>query len=187
MLELGFAHGKSSVFFATILKENSNETDKGHLTTIDLRSAKNRKPNIEELLSAFDLNDYVTVYHERISYNWRLMKLIQENKEPIFDFVYIDGAHDWYNDGFAFFLADKLLKPGGAIIFDDYNWNYSTSVSLKNTDFVKNMDEDEKTIPQIKLVFDLLVKSHPNYENCHLINNDTAVAYKKKVKFMGEN
>lgn len=110
LLELGFAHGVSSCYMAGYLEE----VGKGHLTTIDLRIAKtNRNPNIEELLSKLNLKQYVTPFFERVSYNWRLMKLIEENKKPIFDFCYIDGAHDWYNDGFAFFLVDKLLKPGG--------------------------------------------------------------------------
>ena len=46
LLELGFAHGVSSCYMATMLKDCGG----GHLTTIDLISAGHRNPNIEELL-----------------------------------------------------------------------------------------------------------------------------------------
>lgn len=155
----------------------------GHLTTIDLKTAKTqRNPNIEELLDKLELNEYVTPYFENKSYTWRLMKLIEENPDPIFDFCYIDGAHDWYNDGFAFLLVDKLLKPGGWIIFDDLTWTFATSPSLKNTDYVKNMTDEEKNTPQIKKVFDILVKKNENYHNFSVIK-DWGIAQKKKKSF----
>lgn len=177
LLELGFAHGVSSCYFASILKDIGG----GHLTTIDLMEAKtDRHPNIEELLNKLNLSEYVDYYFENTSYTWRLMKLIEENNEPIFDFCYIDGAHDWYVDGFAFFLVDKLLKPGGMIIFDDMNWCFASSPSLKNTTRVQRMTDDEKNTPHIKKVFDLLVKPHPNYHNFNMMyNNQWGVAQKK--------
>ncbi|WP_346661440.1 class I SAM-dependent methyltransferase [uncultured Methanobrevibacter sp.] len=101
LLELGFAHGTSSCYMASTLREMGE----GHLTTIDLKSAKFRQPNIETLLDKLDLNDLVTPYYENTSYTWRLMKFIEDNNEPIYDFCYVDGAHDWYNDGFAFFFG----------------------------------------------------------------------------------
>ena len=61
------------------------------------------------------------------SYLWRLMKIIEQNSEPIYDFIFIDGGHDWYTTGYAFFLVDKLLKPGGYILFDDLDWTVYTS------------------------------------------------------------
>ena len=42
--------------------------------------------------------------------------------EPTFDFIYIDGSHyskDVLEDAV---LSWRLLKPGGVIIFDDFNW-----------------------------------------------------------------
>lgn len=174
LLELGFAHGASSCYMASTLREMGG----GHLTTIDLKGAKFRLPNIETLLDKLGLNDLVTPYYENTSYTWRLMKFIEDNDEPIFDFCYVDGAHDWYNDGFAFFLVDKLLKPGGWIIFDDMFWTFESSPALKNTSRVKNMPEDEKSIPHIGQVFNLLVKTHPNYHNFEIYNS-WGIAQKK--------
>ena len=37
------------------------------------------------------------------------MKMLEDDPEPRFDFCYIDGVHNWADDGFAFFLIDRLL------------------------------------------------------------------------------
>lgn len=175
LLELGFYHGVSSSYLAGALDEMKD----GHLTTIDLENAKNREPNIEELLKKLGLSSYVTIYYEPTSYNWRLMKLMGEHSQPIFDFCYIDGGHDWYNTGFAFLLVDKLLKPGGWVLFDDLYWTYATSEGLKNTPMVKRMPSEERETPQVKKVFDLLVKTHHNYHN-FMEEGNWAYAQKKK-------
>lgn len=175
LLELGFAHGVSSCYMATMLKESGG----GHLTTIDLASAVYRRPNIEQLLTELDLKEYVSVYYEYESYNWRLMNFIEENDEPIFDFCYVDGAHDWNVDGFAFLLVDKLLKPGGWIIFDDMDWSFGSSPSMKNIDRVKNMPDDVKNTPHVAKVFDLLVKNNSNYCNFEVTDFGWGIAQKK--------
>ena len=174
-LELMPGMGKSSAFIATLLKDNNCA---GHLTTIDLRKSKNLKPNIEEIIHQLELDDVVTSYFERQSVNWGLMKLIKENSSPIYDFVLINGPGNWYETGFTFNLVDKLLKPGGIVIIDSLNWSYGSSPSLKNTDFVKKMDEDERESRQARLVYDLLVKTHTSYENFNIIDGRFGVAYK---------
>lgn len=174
-LELGFAHGVSSCYLATILKDNGG----GHLTTIDLDSAKNRNPNIECLLKKLDLESFVSVYYEYESYNWRLMNFIEANDGPIFDFCYIDGAHDWNVDGFAFVLVDKLLKPGGWVVFDDMNWSFGSSPTMKNIARVKNMPDDVKNTPHVAKVFNLLVKTNPNYCNFEITDFGWGIAQKK--------
>ncbi len=176
ILELGFAHGVSSCYIAGILDEMKT----GHLTTIDRKSAQNRQPNIETLLTQLGLSSLVTIHYEPNSYNWKLMKLIEEHPTPIFDFCYIDGAHDWYTDGFAFFLVDKLLVPGGWILFDDVSWTFNTSPTMKNSERVKKMPSDERDTAQVKKVYELLVKNHPQYHN-FMVKGDWAYAQKKKV------
>ena len=64
LLELGFAHGVSSCYFASILKDMGG----GNLTTIDIMEATNRHPNIEELLNKLNLSEYVDYYFENTSY-----------------------------------------------------------------------------------------------------------------------
>lgn len=173
ILELGFRHGVSTCYMAGALEEMGG----GNITTVDLENAKTAKPNIEELLKTLSLSKYVKIYYEPTSYIWRLMKLIEENPDPAFDLCYIDGAHDWFVDGFAFFLVDKLLLPGGWIVFDDIDWTYAISPALKDTERVKNMPKEERETKQMRKVYDLLVKPHPNYNNFQ-VKNDWVYAQK---------
>lgn len=174
VLELGFCHGVSSCYMLCALEQ----TD-GYLTTIDLEHAKRNNPNIETLAKELGLDKRLEVFYEPTSYTWRLMRFLEKKPVPKFDLCYIDGAHNWFVDGFAFFLADKLLNEGGYIIFDDYNWRYITSPSLRKTKMVKEMPADEKFCRQVKKVFDLLVKTHPSYGDFKLWNG-WAIA--KKIK-----
>ncbi len=161
ILELGFRHGVSSCYMAGAL----DELGTGTITTVDLVSAQNANPNIETLLNELGLQDFVTVYFEQTSYTWRLMKMIEEDSSPRFDFCYLDGAHSWFVDGFTFFLIERLLLPGGWIIFDDLDWTYGSSPSLKNTARVKAMPRDEIDTAQVRKVYELLVKTHPSFHN----------------------
>lgn len=174
ILELGFQHGVSTCYIAGAL----DELGRGKITTIDLENARLAEPNIENLLNNLGLRKYVTVFYEPTSYIWRLMKMLEENPSPGFDFCYIDGAHTWFVDGFAFFLIDRFLLPGGYIVFDDLDWTYATSPALKDSDQVKNMPLDERTTPQIRKVYELLVKPHPSYN--HFVIKD-GWAYARKI------
>jgi predicted O-methyltransferase YrrM len=98
------------------------------------------------------------------SYHWSLSKLIQsEEPESTFDLVYIDGAHTYFHDALAFFMCDRLLKVGGYILFDDYDWSYSQSNYLSG---IRDqlMTPEQISSKQIKLLVDQLVKTSPNYE-----------------------
>jgi predicted O-methyltransferase YrrM len=161
ILELGFRHGVSTAYMAATLAR----AGEGRIVTIDLLSAKQNKPNIEDLLDRVGERDRVHVFYEPTSYTWRLMRFLQEDPTPRFDLCYVDGAHDWFVDGFAFFLVDRLLRPNGWILFDDLDWTYATSPALAHTERVKQMPDDERATPQIRLVYDLLVKTHPHYHN----------------------
>src|SRR5204863_8898813 len=113
ILELGTAHGASAAYMAAALEENGS----GHLVTVD-RTGTGFEP--EPLLRELGLERLVTfVVRDDSSYDWYLKELIAErsdgagNCEPIFDFCYLDGAHNWTIDGLAVFLVEKLLKPQG--------------------------------------------------------------------------
>jgi predicted O-methyltransferase YrrM len=130
ILELGFAHGVSTCYMAAALEEAQG----GSIVSIDLAAAKPLRPSIDELVERLGYNSIITYYFEPTSYTWRLMKMLEENPTPRFDLCYIDGAHNWFVDGFAFFLSDRLLRPGGWVIFDDLDWTYSTSAPAQTED-----------------------------------------------------
>ena len=179
-LELGFAHGVASCYIAAAL----DEIGAGRLTAVDLLDADWRKPSIEDLLSRAGLQRYVTVVRERTTYNWFLKKKIEENSsskgcEPVYDFCFIDGPKNWNVDGLAFFLVDKLLRPGGWILFDDLYWTYGAKGG-EQTDGIshRTMGEDELNTPHIDLVFRLLVQQHPDYSEFKIQGDWWAWAHK---------
>ena len=159
ILELGFCHSVSTCYMAAALEEEGG----GSIITIDLEWTRNATPHIEELLGKIGQRDKVTCYYEPTSYTWRLMKFLEENPTPRFDFCYFDGAHNWFVDGLAFFLVDRLLRPNGWIILDDLDWTYAKSPTLKNRDIVKAMPVEERETPQVRKVYELLVMTHPCY------------------------
>jgi len=167
VIELGFAHGVSTCYMAAALGRMQG----GTIVTIDQECAREREPRIETLLAAVGELDRVNIFYEPTSYTWRLMKLLEENPRPSFNLCYLDGAHNWFIDGFAFYLVSMLIEPGGWIIFDDIGWSYSISPSLKNTEEVKAMPADERDTKQVKKVWELLVKTHPNFHNFMLDGN----------------
>jgi len=82
---------------------------------------------------AFDWADVERVYDERTAearLAARLCKVKARSSTyftswplPAFDFIYIDGAHDAFtvlNDAVS---AYRVLKPGGLLAFDDYEWH----------------------------------------------------------------
>ena len=64
------------------------------------------------------------------------------------------------------FLIDRILKPGGFIEFDDYDWSHATSAGLNPRIFPKVNElytEEQIRTKQVGLVVDLLVKRDPRY------------------------
>ena len=97
------------------------------------------------------------------SYNWSLLKQIENTGGPIYDYVYLDGAHTLLHDGLAFFLADRLLKVGGCIDFDDYFWSVSKSKWMADNRY-EFMTEEQVEAQQVKLIIDTLVLQNPRYD-----------------------
>lgn len=166
VLELGTGHGGSTAWLAAGLAGQG-----GRLTTID--RAGRREPG--DLLARLGLAGSVDIVHARRSYTWELMRLVERRTtggrcHPLFDLCFIDGEHTWDADGFAFFLVDKLLAPGGWLVFDDLEWTFATSPSLKDSELTRSLPEDERTTPQVGRVFTLLVRQHPGYDEFRVRN-----------------
>ena len=100
------------------------------------------------------------------SYNWSLMRVLQQHSEPIYDYVYLDGAHIWNVDALAFLLIDRLLKVGGYIDFDDYHWSYQRSRTMNPRVFPATklmFTTSQIQESHVRLIVDLLVKRDPRY------------------------
>ena len=164
ILELGFAHGTSACYMAAALDERGT----GSMLTIDRPAARDLEPNIEALLERLALSRYVEALYAPVSYTWELMKIIQRHTvdgrcRPQFDFCFIDGAHTWEADGLAFFLVDKLLKPGGWVLFDDLGWRMSDDPRMLAYPSTLALPREVRDTPQVARIFELLVSQHPGY------------------------
>jgi predicted O-methyltransferase YrrM len=159
VLELGFFQGVSTCYIASALAESGG----GHVVAIDRAGRlEANSPPTEELLSRLSLRDRVTLFYEYSSFNWRLYHFLAQSPRPEFDLVFLDGAHTWEIDGFAFLLAERLLAPGGHAIFDDVNWSIGRSLTLG--EMAAAMPADEREAQQIRLVCEHLVRPHPGID-----------------------
>jgi predicted O-methyltransferase YrrM len=163
ILELGTSYGVSAAYMAAALDANGE----GRITTVD--HVRSNSP--EELLervppSVVGRIDVVRV--EDSSYTWWLKEQIAArsdaagNCEPIYDFCFVDGAHNWTVDGFAVLLVEKLLRPGAWLLLDDLNWVYrSDPHGMRERGVFFPLSASERMEPHIRGVFDLIVKPHP--------------------------
>ena len=179
VLELGFYQGVSTCYIANALLQTG-----GSITTIDKKNSLLHKPNIYDLLEKCKLRN-VEIYTEYQSYTWRLMHMIENKNNYRFDLAFIDAGHIWDDTGFAFFLVDQLLSPGGWIIFDDYTWSIdnSSSSKIKRTrqflSFPKEYVDEFCSTQQVKKVIELLVRPHPEYTIIDIVDNRYVFAQKK--------
>lgn len=167
ILEIGFYHGKSSAYFAAMLED----IGEGHLVTIDLDNARNREPNINELLQALGLEHRVTPVFAERSYTWELGKMIRARPQPKFDLCYFDGGHTWDATGLGFVLVDLLLRPGGWIVFDDLDWTIESAIPemSKVPPHWLERSADEQATPAVRMVFEILAP-HLGYTDQHTVN-----------------
>lgn len=188
MLELGFAYGASTSYFAAALDDQN-----GHIDTVDVLDS-HHGTKLEEVSAELGLGSRISIYRETSSYTWFLKKKIEEQTRdgvchPIYDLCFIDGPKDWTNDGAAFFMVDKLLKPGGWIIFDDYAWSYRQQEALSGSKYKRGyvfekMSEEEWSVSQVEAIYRLLVRQHPGYASFSVVDNCLALAQKTQNSTM---
>jgi predicted O-methyltransferase YrrM len=185
ILELGIAHGTASCYMAAALQEKG----RGSVTAVDLVAAADAyDPSAEAQVHQLGFDDLVKVVRMETGYTWFLHDEIRRNTvdgacREVYDLCIIDGPKNWTIDGAAFFMADKLLKQGGLLIFDDYDWTYAhVSKEREATDGIthRSLSDSEFRTPQIREVFELLVRQHPNYSDFTVLNADWAIARKIK-------
>jgi predicted O-methyltransferase YrrM len=138
--------------------------------TIDLFDYEDRLADVAARLREAGHDNVVAHPNSRRlmdSYNWSLMQVLAEHGGPVYDYVFLDGAHTWAHDALAFFLADRLLLPGGFLDFDDYAWSLRASPSMNPEAFpdVEQLYSDEQIdARQVALVVDLLVRPGGGYD-----------------------
>jgi predicted O-methyltransferase YrrM len=166
VLEIGTAHGAGTAYIAAALEG-------GHVVSVDHDQAGYTDPTAQEVLSRLGLDGRVTLVKvEDSSYTWWLKQEVERrsdadgNCEPAFDFIFVDGAHNWTIDGLTVILAEKLLRPGGWLLLDDLEWTYASydaTVGAVPSDKMYALSTAERGEPHLRAVFDLLVKQHPAF------------------------
>ncbi len=148
-LELGFAWGVGALYIASALEANGG----GRLTSVDMPYEARRAEVGIDLVGRAGLSERVEVVLEEGGYNWFLHRKLKEQLrdgvlEPVYDFVFLDGAHTWLEDGLALLLLERLVKPGGWIHLDDLAW-----LPTARTDF----PEAQRQFSHVRDIWELLV------------------------------
>ena len=183
VLELGTAHAVSAAYMAAAVEERG-----GSVTTVDhVIATRERDPQPDRVLADAGLTASVNrVLVQDSSYTWWLGQQIAARSvggvcTPAYDFVYIDGAHNWTIDGLSVFLVEKLLRPGGWLLLDDLAWSYGSvgsSFGPGQGPDALGLSDSERAIPHMKLVYDLIIAQHPGFGNFLVEDEDWGWAQK---------
>ncbi len=125
-LEIGSFEGKS----ATWLLENILTAPSSRITCVDpFYETVHLVPEITVDKKEVTLNTWeaflknTAPFQDQIDVHRGLShEILRQLPLNAYDFIYIDGSHDSLNVLEDSVLAFRLLKPGGILIWDDYEW-----------------------------------------------------------------
>jgi predicted O-methyltransferase YrrM len=174
-LELGTGYGTTSCVMAA-----AADAIGGRVIAVE----NQRHPVTPEMLKQHvGLSENPTVVVEKLGYNWYLADLISQNTRdgvcrPVFDFCFLDGAHEWLPDALAFFLIEKLLKPGGWLVLDGVNFRLRGCQPHWEKVF-GHLSDRELDVCQVGMVFDLVVRQHPGFHDFR-VSHDGRIGWARK-------
>ena len=166
-LELGSGFGATSCVMGAAAAETE-----GKVVTVDL--SLHEPVNVRSLKAHVGIGDELEVVIDPLGYNWYLADLIAKQTvdgecRPIFDFCFLDGAHEWQPDALAVCLAVKLLKPGGWFVLDDLDFKLRSMPTWKESH--GHLSDRELDTYQIKMVWDLVVRQHADLTAFNVTGN----------------
>lgn len=154
--EIGIGIGATSLAMATALDH------RGELHLFDL------EPKVRALTDDLAMVGFANVHGQGNtdrhwdSYNWTLGRILLDGVGRVFDYIYLDGARTFGIDALAFFLCDRLLKPGGLIEFDDCGWSWGATNHMADTRD-QFMTAEQAATPQVAMVVDVCLRGNREY------------------------
>jgi len=136
IIEVGCFEGRSTVWFAEFLKNNSDsellciDTWEGgeEIARLNLKFDMNViKENFSNNINQHPCKDQITVFEG--SSELHLSNLLSAYYQTV-DFIYLDGSHTQRDTLVDLTLSLLLIKKGGIIIVDDYLNNMATNSPL---------------------------------------------------------
>jgi predicted O-methyltransferase YrrM len=104
------------------------------------------------------------------SYAWNLAVLLRQTRdrgtEGLFDFVYLDGAHTFHHDAPATVCLKDLLKVGGYILMDDYDWTIAISPTMRpsvNPAVEQHYTDEQIELSHVEMVCSLFLDPDPRF------------------------
>ena len=127
IVEIGIYEGASTVWWV----DNFMEHENSRLIGIDPFTgskenieAPDEHPTLDKIEKITKKNVSLSKYPEKVDIykgcSWDLYSKVKDEFEKGIDILYIDGAHDTLSVCRDIVLYYPHLKPGGALIFDDY-------------------------------------------------------------------
>lgn len=172
VLELGTCRGASAVIIAAALQENGS----GSLLSVDSSKYDWAEPTPAQTIAGAGLERLVSLDRRFSTYTWFLKDQLQRasaldgSVTPQYDLVFLDGSKNWSTDGLTVLLAEKLIRPDGWLLMDDLGWTYAADAVDGPVHYEVDMtrlSDEERTQPHLRAVFDLLVRTHPAFDDCH--------------------
>jgi len=164
-LDLGTAHGVSAAYMASA---------GARVVSVDWAGAEWDPSPVTVLERAGVAERVELVRDPSSSYVWWLKMQVEErsdeagNCEPLYDFCYLDGAHNFTIDGLAVLLVERLLRPGGWLLLDDVDWAYDKDMGEAAIPYTQAegilhpRSQEELWVPHMRAGLDLVVKAHPS-------------------------
>jgi Methyltransferase domain len=112
-LEVGSFEGRSALWFLENVLTGPGST----ITCVDIFGTPVVEARFNRNIAASGVSNKVTKLKARSD------EALKQFKPGSFDFIYIDGSHVAKDVLVDAVLGWELLKPGGVLIFDDYEWD----------------------------------------------------------------
>lgn len=158
ILELGFAYGKGSAYLGALAAQKGQRA-----VCVDNQSARDRQPRADSTIRTAGVADHVDLLFTDNGYVWWMKQQLEHGDSQRYSLVYLDGAHDWFVDGFAALLLDRFVIPGGVLVLDDLDWSFTSSTAPDIVARVSSMTPDVASEPQVRTVWELLLQTDPRW------------------------